>query len=127
IDRTLLRDADAGQLVSSGAADAFDQTVRMGRLRKLERLGLATQMGASTWRLAPDLADTLKRMGEHGDIIRTMQRAFTARGSAPALADQAIYDPTAADARPLVGRMLERGLSDELNNRHYLLVEATDG
>jgi len=127
IDRTLLRDADAGRLVRSGASDAFDQTVRMGRLRKLERLGLAAQMGASTWRLAPDLAETLKRMGERGDIIRTMQRAFTARGAAPALADQAIYDPAAADARPLVGRLIERGLSDELNDRHYLLVEATDG
>ncbi|MGJ3648222.1 relaxase/mobilization nuclease RlxS [Sphingomonas sp. GlSt437] len=127
IDRTLLRDADAGRLVSSGAADAFDQTVRMGRLRKLERLGLATQMGASTWQLAPDLADTLKRMGERGDIIRTMQRAFATRGSAPALADQAIYDPAAADSRPLVGRVIERGLSDELNDRQYLLVEATDG
>ncbi|WP_414899732.1 relaxase/mobilization nuclease RlxS [Sphingomonas flavalba] len=127
IDRTLLRDADAARLVSSGASDTFDQTVRMGRLKKLARLGLATQMGASTWRLAPDLTDTLKRMGERGDIIRTMQRAFTARGSAPALADQAIYDPTAADARPLVGRVIERGLSDELNDRHYLLVEATDG
>lgn len=127
IDRTLLRDADAGRLVSSGASDAFDQTVRMGRLRKLERLGLATQTGASTWRLAPDLADTLKRMGERGDVIRTMQRAFTARGSTPALADQAVYDPTVADVRPLVGRVIERGLSDELNDRHYLLVEATDG
>jgi len=127
IDRTLLRDADAGRLVSSGAVDAFDQTVRMGRLRKLERLGLATQMGAATWRLAPDLADTLKRMGERGDIIRTMQRAFATRGSAPALADQAIYDPAAADVRPLVGRVIERGLSDELNDRHYLLVEASDG
>ena len=127
IDRKLLRDADAGRLVSSGASDAFDQTVRMGRLRKLERLGLTTQMGTSTWRLAPDLADTLRRMGERGDIIRTMQRAFTARGEAPALADQAIYDPAAADVRPLVGRVIERGLSDELNDRHYLLVEATDG
>ncbi|MGL1437486.1 DUF3363 domain-containing protein, partial [Vibrio parahaemolyticus] len=91
---------------SSGANDAFDQTVRMGRLRKLERLGLATQMGASTWRLAPDFADTLKRMGERGDIIRTMQRAFTARGATPAFADQAIYEPGAADVRPLVGRVI---------------------
>jgi len=127
IDRNLLRDADAGRLVNSGAREAFDQTMRMGRLRKLERLGLAQQMGAATWRLAPDLAGTLKRMGERGDIIRTMQRAFTARGQSPALADQAIYDPGIADARPLVGRVIERGLSDELHDRHYLLVEATDG
>jgi hypothetical protein len=66
-------------------------------------------------------------MGERGDIIRTMQRAFAARGGAPALADQAIYDPTLPDARPLVGRVIERGLSGELDDRHYLLVEATDG
>ncbi len=127
IDRTLLRDADAGRLVSSGSNEAFDQTVRMGRLRKLERLGLADQMGAATWRLAPGLADTLKRMGERGDIIRTMQRAFAARGQAPVVSDQAIYEPAAAGARPLLGRVIERGLSDELNDRHYLLVEATDG
>ena len=127
IDRTLLRGADAARLVSSSASDAFDQTVRMGRLRKLERLGLAEPFGASTWRLAPDLADTLQRMGERGDIIRTMQRAFAARGAAPALADQNIYDPSMPDVRQLVGRVLERGLSDELNDRHYLLVEATDG
>jgi type IV secretory pathway VirD2 relaxase len=127
IDRALLRDADGGSLVSSAARGAFDQTVRMGRLRKLERLGLAEQMGASTWRLPADLADTLKRMGERGDIIRTMQRAFTARGTMPALADQAIYEPAAPEARPLVGRVLERGLSDEASDRHFLLVEATDG
>jgi type IV secretory pathway VirD2 relaxase len=127
IDRALLRDTDAGGLVSSGAHGAFDQTVRMGRLRKLERLGLAEQMGASTWRLPADLADTLKRMGERGDIIRTMQRAFTARGTAPALADRAIYEPAAPDARPLTGRVLQRGLSDEVSDRHYLLIEATDG
>lgn len=127
IDHALLRDADAGRLVGSKASGAFDQSVRMGRLRKLERLGLADRMGAATWRLAPDLADTLKRMGERGDIIRTMQRAFTARGQAPALADQVIYDPASSETRPLIGRVLERGLSDERNDRHYLLVEATDG
>ncbi|MGY4398825.1 type IV secretory pathway VirD2 relaxase [Sphingomonas sp. UYAg733] len=127
IDRLLLSDADAVRLVSAGASDAFDQTVRMGRLRKLERLGLADQMGVATWRLAPDLAATLKQMGERGDIIRTMQRAFAARGRSPALADQAIYEPTAPDARPLIGRVIQRGLSDEAGDRHYLLVEATDG
>lgn len=127
IDRLLLHEAEADVLVSSATRGAFDQTVRMGRLRKLERMGLAEQVGAAHWRLAPDLADTLRRMGERGDIIRTMQRAFAARGQAPALADQVIYDPATDDARPIVGRILERGLSDEIDDRHYLLVEATDG
>jgi type IV secretory pathway VirD2 relaxase len=127
IDRALIREADANILVSSEARGAFDQTIRIGRLRKLERLGLATQFGAAHWRLAPDLADTLRRMGERGDIIRTMQRAYAARGTAPAIADQAIYDSTSPNARTLVGRIVERGLSDEYADRHYLIVEATDG
>jgi len=127
IDRTLLREADRNLLVTSTGRDAFDQTMRMGRLRKLERLGLAGQVGATHWRLAPDLADTLSRMGERGDIIRTMQRAYTSRADVLGIDDQSIYDPAAAGVRPLVGRIAGRGLSDELNDRHYLLVEATDG
>jgi type IV secretory pathway VirD2 relaxase len=127
IDRTLLRDADVAHLVSTATSDAFDQTLRTGRLRKLQRMGLADPIGGATWRLTPDLADTLKRMGERGDIIHTVQRAYAARAAAPALADQRIYDPTAEGARPLVGRIVERGLADELDDRHFLIVEATDG
>src|SRR3546814_10395675 len=112
---------------SSDVCSSDLQSIRMGRLKTLQRLGLASQVGAAHWRLAPELADTLRRMGERGDIIRTMQRAYAARGDAPAIADQAIYDPGAPDARPLVGRVVERGLSDEINDRHYLIVEATDG
>ncbi len=84
IDRALLREADQDILVSSNARGAFDQTIRMGRLRKLETLGLATRHGAVHWRLAPDLAETLRGMSERGDIIRTMQRAYTGRDNAPA-------------------------------------------
>lgn len=127
IDRAMLREADKDVLVSSEVRGAFDQSIRMGRLRKLERLGLAMNLGATHWRLAPGLADTLHRMGERGDIIRTMQRAHAARGNAPALVNQIIYDPASSDARPLVGRVIERGLSDEYADRHYVIVEAIDG
>jgi len=127
IDRGLMRGADGEGLVSGSGRDAFDQTIRVGRLRKLERLGLATRARAMRWRLAPDITSTLRRMGERGDIILRLQRAYAARDVVPALADQAIYDPAAPDAQPIVGRVIARGLSDELNDRHYLLVEATGG
>src|SRR3546814_4844238 len=55
-----------------------------------------------------------------------MQRAYAARGNAPAIVDQIIYDPAASD-RPLVGSVVERGLSDEVADRHYIIVEAVDG
>src|SRR3546814_8343094 len=66
---------------------------------------------------SPIFADTLRRMGERGDIIRTMPRAYAAKGQAPAIADQVIYDPEVSDARSLVGRVLERGLSEEYADR----------
>lgn len=127
IDRALLKGADADRVVATNGRGAFDQTLRAGRLAKLSRLGLAEPLGAGRFQLAPELDLTLRRMGERGDIIRTMQRAFAARGSAPLLTGLAIYDPAARVARPITGRVLERGLSDELNDRHYLIVEATDG
>lgn len=127
IDRSLLREARDNVLASTAARGAFDQAIRIGRLKVLERLGLARPVGAAHWRLSPGLADTLRGMGERGDIIRTLQRAYAARPGAPALADQVIYDPAAPGARPLLGRIAGRGLSDELNDRHYLIVEATDG
>lgn len=127
IDRALLKGADADRVVATNGRDAFEQALRAGRLAKLSRLGLAESLGAGRFRLAPDLADTLRRLGERGDIIRTMQREFSRDAVQRVLADQAIYDPATPDARPLVGRVLVRGLADEYADRHYLIVDGTDG
>lgn len=125
IDRRLLRDMDAGRVVDAADRDPFYQSLRAGRLQKLGHLGLADQIEAGRWRLADGMDETLKRMGERGDIIRTMQRAFSEHGLERAAADYAIADP--ASMSPIVGRVVERGLSDEYNDRHYLIVDGTDG
>ncbi len=127
IDRRLLAAMNSDRIVEATAPQAFEQSLRAGRLAKLARLGLAEQKGHGRWALAEGLEDTLRQMGERGDIIRTMQRAFAARGDVPAPADQSIYDPAMTHAPSLVGRVIKRGLSDEARDRHYLLVEATDG
>ena len=127
IDRSLLAAADEEGLVTARGSGAFDQALRAGRLAKLERLGLAVADGPSHWRLEHGLAETLRRMGERDDIIRTMQRVFGDRQLVRAEADRAIYDPTAGERRPLVGRVLVTGLSDEHADRHSLIVDAIDG
>lgn len=127
IDRALLKAADAERIVAGHGPGSFDQSLRAGRLAKLERMGLARPVGAGRFRLAPDLAETLRRMGERDDIIRTMQREFSRRGIAPAFADQAIYDPALPGVRPLTGRIAARGLADEHDDRHYLIVDGLDG
>jgi len=128
LDRNLLRGLGGDRtLVVAGDArgDTLRHALNVGRLRKLADLGLASQIGPNAWSLSPDMEDTLRRMGERGDIVRTLQRAFTSRGIARAARDHAVFDP--ASSAPLVGRIVERGLSDELQDRHYLIVDATDG
>ena len=125
IDRRLVRAMDADRMVSSADRDPLQQSLRAGRLTTLERLGLADNRGSGRWQLADGLEDTLRRMGERGDIIRTMQRELSARLPERAVADQVIDD--SGDMQPIAGRVVARGLADELNDRHYLIVDGVDG
>lgn len=127
LDRRLLRDADEDRHVWSTDRDAFQQTLRAGRLQKLKHLGLADEFTPGRWQLAEGLEDTLRRMGERGDIIKTMHREMTEKGMTRAASDYVIYDPAEPEARPIVGRVAARGLSDEINDRHYLIVDGVDG
>ena len=127
IDRRLVRDMDDAGLVAATDRDAFQQSLRVGRLRKLERLGLAEEIEPGAWRLADDLEDTLRRMGERGDIIKTLHREMAEKGLTRSAADTVIYDPSEPQARPVVGRVVARGLSDELKDQHYLIVDGVDG
>jgi type IV secretory pathway VirD2 relaxase len=128
IDRRLLREAEEG-MVRSGtvAGDTFRQTLRAGRLQKLRRLGLAEETAPGQWKLADGLEPALRGMGERGDIIKTMHRDMAHEGLVRGAADLAIYNPTEPDAGRLIGRVVARGLSDELNDRHYLIVDGVDG
>lgn len=125
LDRDMLKDAGADRQVAAVARDAFRQTLRAGRLKKLERLGLAVELGPGQWQLSPELEQTLRRMGERGDIIKTLHRELSEREVPRDLSAYAIYDPD--EASPLVGKVVARGMSDELNERRYLIVDGVDG
>lgn len=124
IDRRLLRRMDAARITSPAHNDPFQQAVAIGRLRKLGAMGLAEDLGAGRWRLADGLEDTLRRMGERGDIIRLMQRELTARKLERAPADRVIESELKA---PIIGRVIQRGFLDEHRDRHYLIVDGVDG
>ena len=130
LDRELLGQAEDGvadlRRDPSGSFARFKHALKIGRLQKLERMGLAEKAGAKRWRLAAGLEASLRDMGTRGDIIRTMHREMRAAGVERAGADHAIFDPSEPKAR-IVGRVIARGLSDELNDQHYLIVDGTDG
>lgn len=127
LDRDLLKQADDDLHVAAVARDPFRQTLRAGRLRKLERLGLADELKPGQWQLSPELENTLRQMGERGDIIKTLHRELTDRQATRDLSAYAIYDPEDGNAGSLVGRVVARGMSDELYERRYLIIDGVDG
>jgi type IV secretory pathway VirD2 relaxase len=127
IDRRLLASVDDRGLIRAVHSNAIEQSLRAGRLQALGRIGLAMEVERGLWKLDARLEGMLRRMGEVGDITRTMQRSMRAKLPERGPADMLIYDPRHAPSGPLVGRVVERGLSDEHGDRHYLIVDAVDG
>lgn len=125
LDLGLLRRMDGDCIVSAAGRDMKTHALQTGRLRTLEALGLAENLGSGKWRLSEDLEQTLRRLGERGDIIRTMQRALAVAGLERAAAEQIVH-PFPSEVA-VTGRVVARGLADETRDSHYLIVDGVDG
>ena len=124
LDRTLQRLAVDGLVGPEKLAEPRLQRQRqilIGRLQRLQQMGLATEQQPGTWTIHADAESTLRAMGERGDIIRTMQRAMSGTQR-----DLAMFQP-GEDGRAIVGRVVGKGLADELHDKGYLIVDGTDG
>ncbi|RQQ57190.1 relaxase/mobilization nuclease and DUF3363 domain-containing protein [Burkholderia stagnalis] len=124
LDRTLQRLAEDGLVRPETLAEPRLQRQRqvlIGRLQRLQRMGLATEQQPGTWAIHSDAEPTLRAMGERGDIIRTMQRAMSGKQR-----ELAVFQPGDED-RTIVGRVVGKGLADELDDKGYLIVDGTDG
>jgi type IV secretory pathway VirD2 relaxase len=97
----------------------------LGRAAKLDRLGLAEQVGPASWTLKPGAEQTLRDLSIRGDIIKTMHRAMTSAGHEPDVAGFALHGEDTSE--PVVGRLVARGLHDELKGSAYAVVEGVDG
>jgi len=128
LDRAILRDVDEGtwRLAAKPERDPPRHAMRMGRLRTLEHMGLAEETAPGVWRVKPEMEPALRRMSERGDIIKTMHRDLTAAGIHRAAGDHVIFDGQAGAAR-VIGRLVAEGVSDELHDRRYVIVDGVDG
>ncbi|WP_175252943.1 relaxase/mobilization nuclease and DUF3363 domain-containing protein [Pseudomonas sp. BMW13] len=121
LDRNLLRERLAGGLSLKTLANHPRRQLLIGRLQHLQKLELAHEVRPGHWLLHDDVEATLRAMGERGDIVRTMQRAM---GSLQR--ELAVFEP-GKDGSVVVGRIVSKGLADELNDRGYLVVDGLDG
>ncbi|MFT8645204.1 MAG: DUF3363 domain-containing protein [Gluconacetobacter sp.] len=107
--------------------NATHRALLTGRAQTLERMGLATPEGSGRWSLTPGMADTLREMGARGDIIKTMHRAMTERSRDRGMSPGDYVISGRDQSTALTGRLLERGLHNELTGEAYAVIDATDG
>jgi type IV secretory pathway VirD2 relaxase len=129
LDRSLVARADSDGAVDlrhpAGTAPGRRDQLLTGRAQTLEQLGLATPAGPARWFLRPALEQTLRELGDRGDIIRTMHRAMRDAGHAIQESGLAIHGSHASE--PVVGRLVARGLHDELAGTAYAIIDGVDG
>ncbi|WP_319798682.1 relaxase/mobilization nuclease domain-containing protein [Nitrobacter sp.] len=129
IDRTIVEEADARFLdlrhEPGEPKRQFERTLRLRRLAKLGRMGLATEHAPGVWELNERLEPTLRELGERGDIIRTMQKSLAADGLERDPLTFHIHN--AVPAAPVTGRVLDKYLANELGDNLTVIVDGIDG
>ncbi len=149
LDRTILAQAkdnvvDLTHIEGPMAGDAAYQQLLVGRARGLERMELAEKTGPLTWKLDPEIEQTLGDMGRRGDIIRTLHRDMAVSKwqelpglkLTPKIAPRPLVIHGALEHRkgepeqlkgPVVGKVVKRGAADEDHERRYLVIDGVDG
>lgn len=129
LDRQLVRDADRHGVIdlAPNLAQQPDQLhmLKVGRLRRLESLGLAHQLGPGQWVIDEAAETTLRELDERGDIIKRIHRSLTERGIERGTASY-VLSGESLDV-PVIGRLVDRGLDDELKGTAYAVIDGVDG
>jgi type IV secretory pathway VirD2 relaxase len=129
LDRQMARDGTRTGVIdlaphADRQPDEF-HALKIGRLRKLESLGLADQVGPGQWRMSEKAEATLRELGQRGDIIKRIHRGLSERGIERGAANYVLAGESLDD--PVVGRLVARGLDDELKGTAYAVVDGVDG
>lgn len=108
-----------------GPDDPRLRRLMIGRLQHLETMGLAAEGEPGQWAVAEGAQAKLRELGARGDIIRTIGRALRDHGQDRPLDNYAIV--TGAPEKPIAGRLLDKGLHDELTGAAYAVIDGVDG
>jgi type IV secretory pathway VirD2 relaxase len=106
--------------------DPLQQTLRIGRLKTLERLGLAQERQQGVWQLDGKLESKLRRLGDRADKFRTMQQVLKELGIDRGTAAMALFERGPRKV-PLIGKVIGVGMVDEITDRTWMVVDAVDG
>jgi len=102
---------------------ALQRRLYLGRLAYLTDNGLARTICEGTWKLEGDALDRLRGLTRHREIQRHVERHLESdeRPGSIDVIDKAKF------ASPVTGRVLGRGVANELTGTAYLAVGGLDG
>ena len=105
-----------------------NRALLIDRARKLERMGLATEIDTGCWVVSPKAEPILRELGDRGDIIRTMHRALEREGMSQDRHPSRYVLHREKIAGRIIGQVLDKGLgSDEMGERVGVIVDGVDG
>ncbi|ATW05680.1 VirD2 family relaxase/mobilization nuclease [Sphingorhabdus sp. YGSMI21] len=128
IDRILVRSSERDGLIDmapeTGIQPDINHVLKVGRLHKLQHLGLANEVSPGQWTVSGDAEQILREIGSRGDIIKRMHEVMTQRGIDRSAS---FYALTHEPGQTIVGKLVDRGLHDELSGSAYAIVDGIDG
>ena len=135
LDRMLIAEQEASDAFADLRPDRDmletarrNRALLIARARRLESMGLATEVEVGRWSISARAEPTLRELGERGDIIKTMHRALADHGLADERAPAQYVTHGKQITEPIVGRVLAKGLAgDELGDRLHLVIDGVDG
>src|SRR5471032_1763746 len=134
LDRMLLAEQSGQEFMDLRPDQDMLDTLRQNRAllidraRKLERMGLTTEIETGRWMVSPKAEPILRELGERGDIIKTMHRALEREGLAEDRHPTRYILHREKMAERIVGRVLDKGLAgDEMGERVRLVIDGVDG
>ena len=105
-----------------------NRNLMIGRVRHLERYGVATELEPGRWALSDRAEQVLKDLDHRNEAINTIHRVLTMNGLAEerGVGQFALHGEGLGEK--IVGRVLGKGLAgDEMGERVYLVVDGIDG
>ncbi|NYF32536.1 DUF3363 domain-containing protein [Sphingopyxis sp. JAI108] len=127
LDAALRARADATGTVDlrpAAGAPGSDRHL-VGRADVLERMGLASRVGRGLFIIDPGAETVLRGLAARGDIIKRIHREMV--GQRLAFDAGAIAIDDGGSAVSLTGRLVARGLDDELAGTAFAIVDGIDG
>jgi hypothetical protein len=134
LDRMLLSEQQEQGVIDLRLGEGATWLVRgnrnlmIGRVRHLERYGIATELEPGRWSLSDRAEQILKDLDHRTEVISTIRRALLKTGLAEERGVGQFALHGEGSGEKIVGRVLAKGLAgDEMGERVHLIVDGIDG